>query len=877
MLVPIPISDLVELRERAKLSQADAARLCGLTGRQSRKTFANWEQGVAPPRKSRRKKVIGYLWDYLRLREMPEEFERIWGILADRWNWDAISNEEWQTFTTTKRPICQEELGVSEKLNQLLARLPATAPLRSPVPLQKPLRVPYFTGREREIDSLLSELQPGKIHTLCGPGGVGKSALAAEAVWRLAPSDEPPPNFPDGVLFHSFYHQPKVNLAMEAIARAFNVEPRPSARDAARMALAGRKALIILDGTEVADDLPSLLALASTCGVLITTQRRGDALVSLQDVKPLPQRESLNLLRSWAGALVNDDETANTVVQLLDGMPLALQLVGRYMVQRQQGVKEYASWLTEQRLAALHFAERSSMSIPLLLGRSLAMVSGMAQAAFGIIGILAMAPFNAMVVATGLETSIWATHHALGELVDYGLLLRRDDRYQVMHALAYRYARDRMAPDAATVSRLALSYSYLTDEATRGGAVGYAFLDRERQHIVAVVETALNAEQWYAVQDLSWSVWNYLDMQGYTTDCETVLQAGLSAARSTNERQHEMALLNALGNTYASRGNFSQAHTLYQELLTIALECGGDIEKAAALGSMALTYRALGESHTAIQLFDEVLLIYRKCGDRAGEARTLGNLGVSYFQLGKPRRAIALHKQALRIWVELGERREEATTRGNLGSCHTALGNPDLALDLHETQLKIMEDLGDRRGQSIALGNKGNAFALLGKHETAIELYERQLAIARTIGDREGEVYAIGNLGSAFADLGDHPGATELVMQHLSLATEIGNKHEQRRALTNLGVSYAATGEIQRAAQLLLDAIEIARQIGDLLGEAHSCWNLGLLLSIRGDLKSAVDLMQVCVTYEQMIGHPDAEIKGRHLDELRRLLASQSD
>ena len=38
---------------------------------------------------------------------------------------------------------------------------------------------------------------------------MGKSALAAEAIWILSPGPEPPDRFPDGIFFHTFYHQPQ--------------------------------------------------------------------------------------------------------------------------------------------------------------------------------------------------------------------------------------------------------------------------------------------------------------------------------------------------------------------------------------------------------------------------------------------------------------------------------------------------------------------------------------------------------------------------------------------------------------------------------------------------------------------------------------------
>ena len=58
---------------------------------------------------------------------------------------------------------------------------PPTLQSSSP-PLQRPPRAAHFTNRERELEQLLAALQPGRVVTLCGPGGIGKTALAAEAI-----------------------------------------------------------------------------------------------------------------------------------------------------------------------------------------------------------------------------------------------------------------------------------------------------------------------------------------------------------------------------------------------------------------------------------------------------------------------------------------------------------------------------------------------------------------------------------------------------------------------------------------------------------------------------------------------------------------------
>ena len=132
------------------------------------------------------------------------------------------------------------ELLVSEGYRPLPPELePALSRPVRPPPLQRPAQTEHFVGREQELERVLQDLQPGRVVTLCGPGGVGKSALAAKVIWMLAKGSSPPPLFPDGVLMCRFSHNRQADLALEHIARTFGEEPRPTPQDAARRALAG--------------------------------------------------------------------------------------------------------------------------------------------------------------------------------------------------------------------------------------------------------------------------------------------------------------------------------------------------------------------------------------------------------------------------------------------------------------------------------------------------------------------------------------------------------------------------------------------------------------------------------------------------------------
>ena len=162
--------------------------------------------------------------------------------------------------------------------------------IKAGVPMQRPTRAENFTGREEDLAWLMEALQPGRAVTVWASGGMGKTALSAEALWRLAPGDEPPERFPDGFVFYSFYGRPETAGALEHIVRSFDEEAQDVSEDAARRILAGKRALLVLDGAEEAADLRAVLRLRDSNGALITTRKREDAPDHRWrwELKPLP-------------------------------------------------------------------------------------------------------------------------------------------------------------------------------------------------------------------------------------------------------------------------------------------------------------------------------------------------------------------------------------------------------------------------------------------------------------------------------------------------------------------------------------------------------------------------------------------------------------
>src|SRR5262249_33832793 len=163
---------------------------------------------------------------------------------------------------------------------------------------------------------LLADLQPGRVVTVCAAGGMGKTALVAEVLWTLAPGVSPPATFPDGIVFHSFYGQPEATVALEQLARTFGEDPLPTPAEAARRALGGKRALLVLDGAEESQDLEQVLAVSGSCAVLVTSRRRSDAAdpALLLDSQRLPQDEAVAVVQAWQAQHQADTSVIERIV-----------------------------------------------------------------------------------------------------------------------------------------------------------------------------------------------------------------------------------------------------------------------------------------------------------------------------------------------------------------------------------------------------------------------------------------------------------------------------------------------------------------------------------------------------------------------------------
>ena len=608
---------------------------------------------------------------------------------------------------------------------------PAPPPV---IPCHLPHLDTCFLGRDDELAALLEQLLPGKVAAVCGPGGMGKSALAAQAVSKLEAD-----RFPGGIVFHSFYHQPSTDMALQTICNAFQAEAKAGLASTVRQVLAGRKALLILDGAEEAEDLKAVLALRSTCGVLITSRKKADAQGFRLDLKPLEEQPAAAVFCEHSGAAA-DDESVAGICKILGGWPVGLRIAGRYCSSTGESTAGYLRWLEQEPFKELGDGEHQEENAALLLRRSVAQVSDDARLALGVAGTLAFAPIAREPVAAVLEDDERRARKALGELVNYGLLETKEERWQVSHKLVHTYARTELALSKEKLERLAELYIKACHAANQNGRQGYVFLNAQREHCLRLIKTCLSNELWLAVQGLVLVIQDYLDRQGWWTERLMVLKMSLIAAQQTCDRSHEGSCLNDLGHTYKLRGENEQALVCFEQCLRIHREVCNKKGEGRTLNNIAGIYQQRGKCKQALQCYEQSLSIAREISDKKGEGATLNNIATVYHKQGCYEQALCYYQQCLCVIRQSGDKRLEGGRLNNIAAVYNAQGDYGNALDYNKQSLAICHEASDLAGEAGASWWIGLSYENLGDLAKAEEYISLAVQIMKAIGHPQLEV-----------------------------------------------------------------------------------------------------------------------------------------
>ncbi|HEX6487739.1 MAG TPA: helix-turn-helix domain-containing protein [Candidatus Dormibacteraeota bacterium] len=589
-------------------------------------------------------------------------------------------------------------------------------------------------GRARELSDVRRWLarEDTRLVTITGPGGVGKTRLAAEVCRRSAD------DFPDGVVFVALGELPAPELAMPTIAGALRVLTRGDPVQALASTLASRRLLLVLDTFEhllpAAADLGTIVRAATTARVLVTSRVPLNLTAErLLNIPPLAEAEAVELFEALLESTRQESSPRGSgrdvvaeICRRVDGLPLAVELAAART--RTLGAEEIRDHL-DRRLLLLSGGPadlpQRQRSMAATIAWSYDLLDSDARRLLEKLSIFAggWAAPDATAICADADIAL-----DLARLVDSSLVVAEPGfetrRYRMLDTVR-EYAADRLH--------------------TRVGSEGVAAL--RKAHARHFAELALGAES-----ELRGAM-QQEQVELLLTNIDN-LRVALDHLTATGEVDLALRVGAALWMFWRIAGTFSEGRAWLTKLLT--LDAGGaEAARAGSLwGAGWLAFHQGAYDETA-RCGAELALWSRAAGDDAGLRNGLTLQALERLAAGDLQAAADLFEQGLELVRRLDHPWLLATSCLNRAVAALHLGELDLAEGLLAEARDIYQRLGDAR--FAARVDLQLAFVALSRRDAAqaADLVSAALAAVWELRDSWGATEQLDGAAATLAARGD--------------------------------------------------------------------------------------------------------------------------
>lgn len=638
-----------------------------------------------------------------------------------------------------------------------------------------PLQLTSFLGRHQEIAEIKGLLPATRLLTFTGPGGVGKTRLAVQAVMELRDQ------YRDGVWLVDLSSLNDPAFIPRAVAEVLGVREergRPLI-DSLRDALRSRQLLLILDTcghliggcASLADRLlssaPDLQLIATSREPLRIPGERIWPVAPLAVPDPRHFSDVESLLRYDAVPLfvdrvrVNQPDFAITrqnapavarICSRLDGLPLAIELAAARV--RLFPVHELLLRL-EDSLGLLTSGHRTAparhRTLRATIDWSYDLLSLPERLVFNRLSVFASGWTLEMAgaVIAGEDVEPDAVLDLVGALVDKSLVMVETSpdgtvRYRLQETLR-QYGRQRLAEsqEEDVIRRRHADYFLDVAEAAEQELLGpdqAKWLDRlEREHanLRAALEWTLETGQIETEVRLAGAIWRFWYLSDHLDDGQPWIERAIALLRTSEPvipASIQANALNAAAAMAAIRSQFLSALELTAESLSLFRRIGDRVGMATTLALRGAVARFQGNLDLTRECVEESLSLFRDLQDRRGIAVSLSFLATVAEQQGGYQRAESLLTESLALRRELGHTWGVAQTLLHLGSLALRQNDPERANGLLLTGLALRRELGDQPGVAATLEKLAGVAAVRGAAEQAARLGGMAAALRDLIG-----------------------------------------------------------------------------------------------------------------------------------------------
>jgi predicted ATPase len=649
--------------------------------------------------------------------------------------------------------------------------------MTTPVPLTT------LVGRDELLGLLVQRTAVGRLVTLTGTGGTGKTRLALAVADRLSPAAR----FVD-------LSAVAAGDLISAVCASLGVrdDPAQDPLDAIAAEFGAEQVLLVLDNCDhlaagCADLVRRLLARCPRLAVLATSRRAlGFAEETVVSVPPLDARHAVELFLERAQARSGrpaPPASAPAVAELcaeLDGLPLAIELAAARTAAL--AVEEILSRVR----ADLRLLRSPAPTMPqrhrtltAVVSSSLARLTDPERRLLGRLAVFA-GTFDRDAAA-----AVWpgGGEPPLAPLVAASLV------DEVQHAAVPRYRLLR------TIRR-----------AVREIAVGDE-ADARRAHAAYYLDLAERAEpRLFTTDQEEWAA-------RLAADWPNLCAAMAWFAAGGDPEHGDLRLAAALTTHCHLRGQYRDGRAWLAAALARNPAAPAGLRARARAGA-AMLAMLLCDYPAAAEYAEGARRDFRTVGDRRGEARVEMTLGSVARERGEYARSAAHLDAAAAGYAECGDERGEARATQLRGFTAWLAGDLDRAEPRLQASLHRFERLGDREAAAAALVHLAAVAHYRGDQERAGDLVDRGLDRYAELGFPEGVAWAHNLRGLVELGRGRIGAAEEHLAQSLAVHRGVSDRWRTASVLCALAEVARRSGAAEQAARLLGAAAAIREAIG---------------------------------------------------------------
>lgn len=805
---------ILALRRKIGLTQAGLAQLLGI----SRRALGAWEAGSSYPKIEQLKKLVALAIEQhaFSTGHEVEEVQALWQASHQR----APLDEVW----------------LHELLTPSLKREEVSTRSDKPTALDLPLQPTTFVGRVRElaeIDALLRD-PACRLLTLVGPGGIGKTRLAMRVAANCADQ------FDDGVYFIPLQPLDSPEFIVSAIIDVVSFHFRQGGdRQQQLLQYLREKVLLLvldnfdhlLDGTklltEILEAAPDIKLLVTSREVLNLQEEwrypvRGLHYPETNDAEQPGAYSAVQLFVERARRVRGDlsllDEQAGVirVCQLVDGMPLALELAAVWA--KALATDEIAIEIQRN----LDFLSTSLRNVP----QRHQSITAVFEQTWQRLTDEERRVFKALSVFSGgfrheaAEAVAGVSMRVLSDLVDKSLLTREPDgRYQI-HELLRQYAQSlpETTPDE-TIRIHELHAAYYArflherDNELNGGRQRGAALEIEADidNIRAAWSWAVEHSRVEAIDQSQHPLFVFYSFQSRLLEGTDAFEKAVHMLDNGDPRT-EICLAKVLcdfGWMRVRMGSLEQAKAVSERSWLLYSKHG--VLPSPGQGSdprmpLGIAYLRQGNFSAAEMLGQDVLRDHTLREDRFNLVTACFLLSIIARVQGKYEEARHYAQQGYACTVITGNEFQASYLHREWGAASQLLGDTADAKQHFQASYAIQKDFGDLQGMADMLTSLGRIAFLEGDNVEAQRWYEQARAIYHDIGDKSDLAIALEGMGNSARAMGHHSEAR----RYLREALQISGQHMASRTpsiFVGIGELFLETGHRGRGIELLAFAL----------------------------------------------------------------------